>query len=356
MYKIVAVSSQSSVHPVENIKNLDLFRPWQTEDENEKAIIEIEFYKGTMLTNLEIGNAGSAFVEVLAGMEKQEPEDYSCIVPITTFMTPDESSKGIQKNRTKIFDSKLVQFKNVKFEKVRIVCTQPFSHQPFGLSFVNINKSIGSSNEQGEEKNEVKIEKQGIEKFLKREGSFTKKSGYLFFEKDKQEKSQVSDPKIKGISLLPPSIASAVKSLDEPKKLLNQIMENVVFVLSGFQGKPREELRTMMQDMGGQYDQEWSNKATHLICDFSSSPKISKVKELGSGTIVNSQWVKDCFNQKKRLPIKSYLIWTSKIEDDTKLKVNKGKIQRINKLQTQTIMNLIMTVQNKKLKATQLPL
>ncbi len=55
MYDIKSVTSQTAVHPASNIKNLDLYRTWQTEKWQQKAIIELKLEKPTNIKHLQIG-------------------------------------------------------------------------------------------------------------------------------------------------------------------------------------------------------------------------------------------------------------------------------------------------------------
>ena len=56
MFKITAVSSQSEIHPVSNITDRQTYRFWKTDEHpSDQATIELEFYKPTKVTNLEIG-------------------------------------------------------------------------------------------------------------------------------------------------------------------------------------------------------------------------------------------------------------------------------------------------------------
>lgn len=55
MFKVVAVTSQNEVHPVESIQTKETYRMWQTDGDCDKAVIEMEFYKPTKIKHLEIG-------------------------------------------------------------------------------------------------------------------------------------------------------------------------------------------------------------------------------------------------------------------------------------------------------------
>ena len=43
-------------------------------------------------------------------------------------------------------------------------------------------------------------------------------------------------------------------------------------------------------------------------CAFPNTPKFAQVQQSGKGIIVNQKWILDCYNQKRLLPDKSYLL------------------------------------------------
>jgi hypothetical protein len=86
--KIISCSSQTKENPVTNLLSPEYYRFWQTDGNADKAVVELEFKDGpTKISHLEIGllilwlifqgNAGSAFIEVLVGNAKDDPEKYS---------------------------------------------------------------------------------------------------------------------------------------------------------------------------------------------------------------------------------------------------------------------------------------
>ncbi|KAI5622900.1 DNA repair protein XRCC1 [Silurus asotus] len=87
----------------------------------------------------------------------------------------------------------------------------------------------------------------------------------------------------------------------------SRIMEDVVFVLSGFQNPFRAELRDKALAMGARYKPDWTADSTHLICAFANTPKYSQVKAAG-GLIVRKEWVIDCHKRKQKITYKRYLI------------------------------------------------
>ncbi len=64
------------------------------------ACIQLE--KSSLIHAVDIGNNGSAFVELLVG-RSSSPDRYEPLVAMTTFMTPKESRQWGNTNRVKIF-------------------------------------------------------------------------------------------------------------------------------------------------------------------------------------------------------------------------------------------------------------
>ena len=58
--------------------------------------------KSTQIQSIDIGNDGSAFVEVLVG-RSTAPDSYEVLIGMSTFMTPQESKQWSSANRVRIF-------------------------------------------------------------------------------------------------------------------------------------------------------------------------------------------------------------------------------------------------------------
>ena len=79
---------------------------------------------------INIHNESSAFIEVRVGNKDQLAEDYEVLLPACSFMSPNESKSGTNRNRLKIFtsdDSLAKQVASKKWQLVQLVCTQPFN-------------------------------------------------------------------------------------------------------------------------------------------------------------------------------------------------------------------------------------
>ncbi|KAF8792577.1 DNA repair protein XRCC1 like protein [Argiope bruennichi] len=91
------------------------------------------------------------------------------------------------------------------------------------------------------------------------------------------------------------------------RKPFNKIMENVVFVISGFVNPLRSEIRDKGLEMGAKYKGDWDNTCTHLVCAFINTPKYIQVRSQG-GRIVTKDWILDCYKKKVPLDWKLYML------------------------------------------------
>ena len=58
--------------------------------------------KSTLIQSIDIGNDGSAFIEVLVG-RSTAPNSYEVLIGMSTVMTPQESKQWSNANRVRIF-------------------------------------------------------------------------------------------------------------------------------------------------------------------------------------------------------------------------------------------------------------
>ncbi|XP_069858022.1 DNA repair protein XRCC1-like isoform X1 [Dipodomys merriami] len=141
---VVSCSSQDSTHCAENLLKADTYRKWRAAKAGEKTIsVVLQLEKEEQIHSLDIGNDGSAFVEVLVGSSAAgtSEQDYEVLLVTSSFMSPSESRSGSNLNRVRIFGSdKLVRAAAEKrWDRVKIVCSQPYSKDsPYGLSFIRL--------------------------------------------------------------------------------------------------------------------------------------------------------------------------------------------------------------------------
>ncbi|KAN0003651.1 hypothetical protein ACTFIZ_009810 [Dictyostelium cf. discoideum] len=133
-------SSESEFNKSSNVLLDDTYRIWQTKDKTGKAFIELQFPIPSLIHQIDITNAGSAFIEVLVGLVTWEPTEFLVLVPLTNFMSLSETTNKTNRNRMKSFDTSNFSSQTVprKWERVRIVCSQPWLDDNLGISLVKI--------------------------------------------------------------------------------------------------------------------------------------------------------------------------------------------------------------------------
>ncbi|XP_052617535.1 DNA repair protein XRCC1 isoform X1 [Peromyscus californicus insignis] len=200
---VVSCSSQDSTHCAENLLKADTYRKWRAAKAGEKTIsVVLQLEKEEQIHGIDIGNDGSAFVEVLvgssAGGTTAGEQDYEVLLVTSSFMSPSESRSGSNLNRVRMFGpDKLVRAAAEKrWDRVKIVCSQPYSKDsPYGLSFVRFH-SPPDKDEAEAPSQKVTVTKLG--QFRVREeddGANSLKPGALFFGRiSKPSSASASDP------------------------------------------------------------------------------------------------------------------------------------------------------------------
>ncbi|XP_059156974.1 DNA repair protein XRCC1-like [Physella acuta] len=424
---IVSCSSADKNNPAENLLKADGAFKWKCASPGEKSVsCVIQLCKSTKIHSIDIGNEGSAFVEVLVGQATAASDrDFQVLLVASSFMSPLESRNSTNRNAVRMFgpDKLNKETSGQKWDRVKIVCSQPFSKTcQYGLSFIKLHSPPSESKDTAQ----AKVKKLGA--FTIRDSEEDEiKVGSLFASRAHKESSPPPTPKgaaavraanklvqdvIKTTALpLPPAKRQAtspppesskaktikpepkkvestkdpepkkvestkdpepkkvestkdpepkkVESTKEPKKeesdgeeseelparaalkrqstslssvassvnkpdkgdkaafkrtstepgtpvvkKFHQILEGVVFVLSGFQNPYRGDLRDKALEMGAKYRPDWGRGCTHLICAFTNTPKYQQVS--GKGKIVTKSWILDSYKQKKKMPWRKY--------------------------------------------------
>lgn len=138
---VVSCSSEDSTHKADNLLSSDTYRKWKAAKPGEKQTsVILQFEKEEQIHSIDIGNEGSAFIEVLVGNSSAvKDQDYEVLLVTSSFMSPTESSNGTNMNRVRFFGSNQLQKSTAqeKWDRVKIVCTQPYSKNiAYGLAFV----------------------------------------------------------------------------------------------------------------------------------------------------------------------------------------------------------------------------
>ncbi|XP_068180482.1 DNA repair protein XRCC1 [Antennarius striatus] len=428
---VVSCSTEDTTHKADNLLSSDTYMKWKAARPGEKQTsVILQFEKEEQVHSIDIGNEGSAFIEVLVGNSSAvRDQDYEVLLVMSSFMSPTESRNGTNMSRVRFFGPNQLQKSVVqeKWDRVKIVCSQPYSKNiAYGLTFVKFHSppdkndppstspkltklgqfrvkdespSSGSSLQPGSlffsRDNAVKSSPQlkvsppsqkltyaaaalqGSSSSLssdqpptstsaspqppvKRKFEFSKERQSASGPPPSKKRSPGSSPDGKAATPKPklspastpstsatkasPAQKSAEKKHDKPEPKprpqkvkpqnaqpvpLSQIMEGVVFVLSGFQNPFRGELREKALDMGAKYRPDWTPDSTHLICAFANTPKYSQVK-LAGGIIVRKEWVIDCHKRKQKISCKRYLMDGAESSSDSEMEVDERSEDELN--------------------------
>ncbi|XP_071959331.1 DNA repair protein XRCC1-like isoform X2 [Antedon mediterranea] len=379
---VVSCSSEDETHKADNLLKPETYRKWKCATAGEKqATVILQFEKSSTIHSIDIGNEGSAFIEVLVGKSSSEKaDDYQVILVTSSFMSPADSKNGTNTNRVRFFGqnqlTKTVLDKS--WDRVKVVCTQPFNKtNAYGLSFIKMHSTPAPGEQSSDKAKEVtsqNINKLGHFK-LKETTQSSVAVGSYFKNRDKPEPSplkgaaavraasSVAEQALQATSLkhkrpaevqkvatpspkqqtpvkrksidkervadkhTPRQLASgndqAKRKTESPQQVppmkkrksdvtkpstknkpFGQLMEGVVFVISGFQNPHRSDIRDKALEMGAKYKGDWGKGCTHLICAFANTPKYQAVK--GRGKIVKKGWILDSYKQQTLLPWKRY--------------------------------------------------
>lgn len=127
-----------------NILTTDATKKWKCRTPGEKnAVIVLQLEKASVITGIDIGNEHSAYVEILVSRSENNDE-YKVLLTMCSFMTPVESRQSSNVNKVRMFskDDLSKPECNEKWDRIKIVCTQPFNkHVQYGLNFVKFHTS-----------------------------------------------------------------------------------------------------------------------------------------------------------------------------------------------------------------------
>jgi DNA-repair protein XRCC1 len=126
---ISTFSSEDANHPARNLLSSDTYRKWKCATGGEKqAVVVFELQTPVQIRSVDIGNEGSAFVEVLVA-RSSAADDYKVLLMASSFMTPSDSKTWKNTNRVRMFgpDKLSKGVVEQKWDRVKVVCTQPYN-------------------------------------------------------------------------------------------------------------------------------------------------------------------------------------------------------------------------------------
>jgi DNA-repair protein XRCC1 len=349
---ILSCSNEDRIHCAENLLKPEQYKKWLSSKGNDERIIcIIELEKSSLISSVDIGNDGSAFIELFVSRSSSsKTDDWTVLLPATLLMTPSESRSNTNRNQVKLLKSTDLNKTclNEKWDRLKIVCEQKFNRlNPFGLCFIKLySPTLADETNQSE-----LLNKSSITMHVDDDDDETEKEqnkiGSFFAKKQAEKNLNISTPsasdQIRALSNVADELLSKkpmddkeIQTLlkkdvkipnrlskrplsDESESTTNEneikrnktvdkskLMKNVVFVLSGFQNPLRSELRNKATMMGAIYNDDWDETCTHLICAFPNTPKFTQVKQTGKGFVVGKQWILDCYKQEQLLSEKNY--------------------------------------------------
>ncbi|XP_026861149.2 DNA repair protein XRCC1 isoform X1 [Electrophorus electricus] len=147
---VVSCSSEDTTHKADNLLSSDTYRKWKAARPGEKQTsIILQFDKEEQVHSIDIGNEGSAFIEVLVGHSTSvKDQDFEVLLVTSSFMSPTESRAGNNTNRVRFFGpQQLVKATaQEKWDRVKIVCSQPYSKTiAYGVAFIKFHSPPDNS-------------------------------------------------------------------------------------------------------------------------------------------------------------------------------------------------------------------
>ncbi|XP_074539579.1 DNA repair protein XRCC1 [Halichoeres trimaculatus] len=192
---VVSCSTEDPTHKADNLLSSDTYRKWKAARPGEKQTsVILQFEKEEQVHSIDIGNEGSAFIEVLVGNSSSvRDQDYEVLLVMSSFMSPTESRNGTNMNRVRFFGPAQLQKSQAqeKWDRVKIVCTQPYSKNiAYGLAFVKFHSPPDKNDPPT---SSPKLTKLG--QFRVKDESPGPQPGSLFFSRENAAKSSTS-PKV----------------------------------------------------------------------------------------------------------------------------------------------------------------
>ncbi|XP_036380875.1 DNA repair protein XRCC1 isoform X2 [Megalops cyprinoides] len=141
---VVSFTSQDPKHCVENLCAVECTKPWLCSPQDRSGVLkaELQMERATQIGYIDVGNCGSAFIQVDVGRSSWSVDQpYVTLLPTATLMSPAESREGRGQTGVRMF--KRSDFLSTRadelWDRVRVTCSQPFNRRAqFGLSFLRI--------------------------------------------------------------------------------------------------------------------------------------------------------------------------------------------------------------------------
>ncbi|KAK6173680.1 hypothetical protein SNE40_017088 [Patella caerulea] len=247
---VVSCSSEDKNNPAENLLKPDGTHKWKSATSGLKQVtVVLQFEKSSQIHSVDIGNDGAAFVEILVGKSTASTDqEYQVILVASTFMTPIESRNGNNRNAVRMFgvDKLSKAVAGQKWDRVKIVCTQPFNkNTSYGLSFIRFH-----SPSDGTEETQRPIKKLGAFTIKSEDGDDIK-AGSLFAGRTKDKPTE-STP-LKGAAAIR-AVSKLVEDTKSPSSIERKAASTASPSASASSSKPSPS--TVKRKHSGSDDEE----------------------------------------------------------------------------------------------------
>ena len=185
------------IHCAENILKPEQYKKWLSakgSDERLTCILELE--KSSLISSVDIGNDGSAFIELFVSRSSSsKPDDWTVLLPATLLMTPNESRSNTNRNQVKLLKSTDLNKTclHEKWDRLKIVCEQKFNRlNQFGLCFIKLySPSTLSDEAESSNKSSILIDENDDDDET---GKEQRKIGSFFSKKQAEKNLKISEP------------------------------------------------------------------------------------------------------------------------------------------------------------------
>ncbi|XP_061718459.1 DNA repair protein XRCC1 isoform X2 [Cydia pomonella] len=147
---VVSFSSEDSENPASNLLAYEVSKKkWLCKAGEASCSVVLQLNHAVQISTVHIGAYHAALVEVLVGRSETPNNQFEVLVPSSVFLSPMDSRRGTGVERVRSFSAEqLAPAKAQKWDRVRIVCSQPYNkHCKYGLSFVHIFESDKSESD-----------------------------------------------------------------------------------------------------------------------------------------------------------------------------------------------------------------
>ena len=139
--RVVSVSSEDPIHKAENLLKC---KKWRSANAGESQVrVVLQLSKASVIKSIDVGNNGSAFVEVQVSRQAS-PDEFKTILVASSFLTPLESRNENNLCRVRMFpnDKLNADIAKEKWDLLKILCTQPFNKNlKYGISFITVHSA-----------------------------------------------------------------------------------------------------------------------------------------------------------------------------------------------------------------------